>query len=187
MYTESPSLNDEYPESDVDASDLHAEGTSSYRAQRLRRGTSLRSSASARFALNRPSITRRTIRVLAPPSIAVLIGVSATLAWQSYGGLMIRAWAPSLGWLLPPPGPAATSAELQAQLKPLALDLAIVRRTVEHLGSNQDQLARKEDQMRQAFVTLQAAEQDIDQKILALAPPAPRAHAPPKPPQPPAQ
>src|SRR6516165_10398350 len=123
MYTESPSLNDEYPENDVDASDLHAEGTSSHRAQRLRRGTSLRSSASARFALNRPSITRRTIRVLAPPSIAVLIGVSATLAWQSYGGLMIRAWAPSLGWLLPRPARLQRLPSCRRSLSPWRLTL----------------------------------------------------------------
>ena len=189
MYTESPSLNDESPENDVDASDPHAEVASPHRVQRLRRGRS-RSSGfnNAQFALNRPSITRRTIRLLAPPSVAVLIGVGATLAWQSYGGQMVRAWAPSLGWLLPPPGPAVTSAELQVQLKPVALDLAIVRRSVEQLATNQDQLARKEDQLRQAFATLQAAEQDIDQKILALAPPAPRAaHVLPKPPQTPAQ
>jgi hypothetical protein len=177
MYTESLSLNDEYPEDDVNASDPHADGASSHRVQRVRGGTSPRSSGfkNAQFALNRPSLTRRTIRVLAPPSVAVLIGVGATLAWQSYGGQMVRAWAPSLGWLLPPPGPAVTSAELQALLEPVALDLAIVRRSVEQLATNQDQLARKEDQMRQAFATLQAAEQDIDQKILALAPPAPRA------------
>ncbi len=37
-----------------------------------------------------------------------------------------------------PPAPAVTSAELQAQLKPVALDLAIVRRSVEQLASNQD-------------------------------------------------
>jgi hypothetical protein len=193
MYTESPPLNDEYPENDVDASDAHGEGASSHRVHRLRRGTSLRSSSftDAQFALDGPSITRRIIRVLAPPSIAVLIGVGATLAWQCYGREMVGAWVPSLAWLLPAsrPGPPVTSAELQTQLKPVALDLAIVRRSVEQLATNQDQLARKEDQMRQAFATLRAAEQDIDQKILALAPPAPRAaHVPPpKSLQPPAQ
>ena len=74
---------------------------------------------------------------------------------------MVRAWAPSLGWLLP----VSPSAELQAQLKPVAVDLAIMRRSVEQLASNQDQLARKQDQMTQAFATLQGAEQDISQNI----------------------
>ena len=105
-----------------------------------------------------------------------LIGVGATLAWQSYGGEMIRVWAPSLGWL----SPASPSAELQALLKPVAVDLAIMRRSVEQLAANQDQLARKQDQMTQAFAVLQAAEQDIKQNILALAPLAPKAaHVPP--------
>jgi uncharacterized protein YPO0396 len=69
-----------------------------------------------------------------------------------------------------------------------AIDLALVRRSIEQLGANQDQLARKQDQMAQAIATLQAAEQDISQKILALAPPTPKpVHVPPKPVQPPAQ
>jgi hypothetical protein len=79
---------------------------------------------------------------------------------------------------------------LQAQVKPVALDLAIMRRSVEQLAGNQDQLARKQDQMAQAFATLlQAAVRDINQNILALAPLAPKAaHVPPpKPPQPAAQ
>jgi vacuolar-type H+-ATPase subunit D/Vma8 len=81
--------------------------------------------------------------------------------------------------------PASPSAELQAQVKPVALDLAILRRSVEQLASNQDQLARKQDQMTQAFAALQSAVRDINQNILALAPLAPKAaHAlPPKPPQ----
>jgi len=95
---------------------------------------------------------------------------------------MVRARAPSLSWLLPaaPSGPAVTSAELQAQLKPAALDLAIVRRSVEQLATNQDRLARKEDQLAQAIAIVQSAEQDISQKILAIAPPASKVvHVPP--------
>src|SRR6516164_4190835 len=60
-------------------------------------------------------------------------------------------------------------------LKPVALDLAIMKRSIEQLAGGQDQLARKQDQMTQAFATLQAAEQDIKQNILALAPLAPKA------------
>ncbi len=60
-----------------------------------------------------------------------------------------------------------------------------MKRSVEQLASNQDQLARKQDLMAQAFAALQAAEQDIKQNISALAPLAPKsAHVPPaKPPQ----
>jgi chromosome segregation ATPase len=71
--------------------------------------------------------------------------------------------------------PASLSEELQAQIKPVAVDLAIIRRSVEQLASNQDQLARKQDQLAQAFATMQAAVRDINQDILALAPLAPKA------------
>jgi hypothetical protein len=51
---------------------------------------------------------------------------------------------------------------------------------VEQLTSNQDQLARKEDQLAQAIAVVQSADQDISQKILAIAPPAPKVvHVPP--------
>jgi len=99
-----------------------------------------------------------------------------------------RARDPWLGWLLPVsttklPAPV-TSADVQQELKPMALDIALVRRSVEQFAANLDQLARKEEQMAQAIAALQAAEQDISQKISA--PPAPKAvHVPPpKPPQP---
>jgi hypothetical protein len=180
MYTESPPLNGAYPENDADA----AERTSPNKVNRLRPGAFPRSQGfkNTQIASDRPSIARRIIRALGRFCVAVLIGVGATLAWQSYGGEMVRAWAPSLGWLAPAsrPGPAVTSTELQQQLKPMAIDLALVRRSEEQLAANQDQLARKQDQMTQAFATLQAAEQDIKQNILALAPPAPKAaHVPP--------
>jgi len=185
MYsTESIPLNDEYAERDVDASNRDAERTTPNNLHRLRPSRSYRSSGlkNKQVASNRPSITRRIIRTLGRFAVAVLIGVGATLAWQSYGGEMVRAWAPSLGWLLPasPPGPAVTSTELQQQLRPMAIDLALVRRSEEQLAANQDQLARKQDQMTQAIATLQAAEQDLGQKILALAAPAAKAaHVPP--------
>jgi uncharacterized iron-regulated membrane protein len=183
MYsTQSSPLTDEYPERIAEAS--NAGGN---RVHRLRPGAFPRSSnlKNTQVASDRLWITRRIIRALGRFSVVLLIGVGATLAWQSYGGEMVRAWAPSLGWLLP----ASPSAELQAQLKPVALDLAILRHSVEQLAGNQDQLARKQDQMTQAFATLQAAVRDINQNILALAPLAPKAaHVPPpKPPQPAAQ
>jgi hypothetical protein len=123
-------------------------------------------------------------------SILLLSGVAGTLVCQSYGAEIVRAWIPSLGWLLPAPapGPAVTSPELQAQLKPVAIDLAIMRRSIEQLAVNQDQFARKQEQMAQAIMALQAAERDINQNILALAPLAPKAgHVSSKPAQLPAQ
>jgi len=177
MYTESPPLSHDHPGHDIDGSDRDAD-----RVQWLS-GTSRRAAGfkSSRLTSARPSTTRRVFRALARFTVAVLVGVGGTLVWQAYGGETVRAWAPSLGWLLPapPPGPAVTSPELQAALKPTALDLAIVRRSVEQLAGNQDQLARKQDQLAQAIALVQAAEQDINQKILAIAPPAPKVvHAP---------
>jgi hypothetical protein len=185
MYTESPPLNDRYPENDVDASDPDAER----RVHRVRGGSRrLSRPENAPFPGYGLSINQRILRALARFSVVVLIGVGLTLGWQYYAREMFGAWAPS--WLLPasPLDPAVTSSELQAQLKPMALDLAILSRSVDHLAASQDQLARQEDQLRQAFATLQAAEQDIDQKIFALAPAAPKAvHSLPKQPQPPVQ
>lgn len=187
MYTESPPLDGAYHEPNVDTGERTAERAASNPVRRLRPGTFRPSSGftNTQAATDRSSIARRIIRPVSRFSVAVLIGVGATLAWQSYGGEMIKAWAPSLGWLVP----ASASAELQALLKPVGLDLAIMKRSIEQLANNQDQLARKQDQLTQAFATLQAAEEDIKQNILALAPLAPKAaHVPPtKLPQSPAQ
>jgi len=170
MRIESPPLNDEYTHRDVDT-DLDVD-----RAPWLG-GTSRRASGSKsdQFLGDSLKKSRRITRTLALLSVAVLIGVGATLSWQ-----MVGPWAASAS----PPAPAVTSAEVQEQLKPVALDLAIVKRSVEQLATNQDQLVRKQDQVAQAIATLQAAEQNISQQILALAPPAappaPRAtHVPP--------
>jgi hypothetical protein len=198
MYsTKSSPLHDEYPERDVDAPDLDAERASSNRAHRLRPRTAYRSSGSenAQFRSDRPSVSRRVTRRLARFFLVVFIGVGGTLAWQHGDEVteMVRTWVPSLGWLLPvsttkAPAPAVTTTDLQQQLKFISIDLALVRRSTEQLTANQEQLARKQDQMAQAIATLQAAEQDLSQQILALAQPAQKTvHVAPKPAQPPAQ
>ena len=146
----------------------------------------------------RRSIGRRIFRTLARFFIAVLIGVGATLAWQSHGDdaqQMVRTWAPSLAWLLAVSttkpssddqgSTTATSAELEQQLKPLTLDLAIVRHSLEQLAVKIEQLGVKQEQMVQNITTLQAVEQDITQKISS--PLQSRAATPRKPPQPSAQ
>ena len=116
---------------------------------------------------------------------ATIEGVSETLAWQSYRGEareMVRAWAPSLGWLLPvsTTETVAATATLVQELKPISLDLALVRHTLQQLATNQDQLAAKQDQlaarqeqMAQNIATLQEIEQGVRQKILSL--PSPQA------------
>jgi hypothetical protein len=143
---------------------------------------------SNRVARVRPSIGRRIFRTLTRFSIAVLIGVGATLAWQSYGDAAKEtavARAPSLAWLLyvsttKSPAVATTSPGPAQQLEPLASNLDVVRRSVE-------QLAAKQEQMAQNIATLQAVEEDIRQK-LSSPPSQPAASVPQqKPPQPRAQ
>jgi hypothetical protein len=104
-------------------------------------------------------------------SIAVFIGVGATLGWQAYGDVaeqMLVARAPALAGLLSvsttkPPIVAATSTDRMQQLEPLASNLDVVRRSV-------DQLAAKQDQMAQSIAALQAVEEDIRQKISVTPP-----------------
>ena len=162
MHIESPPLSGEHTNRDVDA-DLDADRV------HWRSGTSRRASGfkSDQFPSGGLRNSSRITRTLALFSVAVLIGVAATVAWQSYGGEAVKTWAPSL---LPasttePPAPAVTSAELQAQLKSAALDLAIVKLSVEQLAGNQDLLARKQEQMAQAIGTLQAAERELSQTV----------------------
>ena len=182
--TESPPLND------VLKHDFDDEYAPTDRGRPLKPAKSYRSSGlkHAQFRSVRPSNGRRLTRSLFRFSLAAFIGIGGTLAWQYDGAEMVRAWDPSLGWLLPAPrpGPAVTSTELQQQLKPMAIDLALVRRTEEQLATNLDQLSRNQEQMAQAIATLQAAGQDLSKQILAFAPPAPKGSnvPPPKPLQP---
>jgi hypothetical protein len=128
---------------------------------------------SHQFALSRPSISERVLRAAARFSFTILVGVGATLGWQSYGdkaSVMVTAWAPSLSWLLPVSAtgsPVATLPELVEQLKPMSLDLAIVRRSLEQLAANQNQFAAKQEQIAQNVATLQEAAQEIRQAVYA--------------------
>ena len=143
--------------------------------------------AFGRGANGRPSIGRRMLRSLSRFSIAVVIGVAATLVWQSYSDAareMLAARAPTLAWLFSvavtkSPVAAATSAAQGQQLESLASNLDVVRRSVELLAAGQAQMALK-------IATLQAVEEDIRQKMsYALPSPAQQAASVPqqKPPQ----
>jgi hypothetical protein len=144
-------------------------------------------------ASGRRSIGMRIFRTVTRFFIAVLIGVGATLAWQSHGDAareMLLTRAPTLAWLLPvsttkSPVVVATTPDLAQQLGPLASNLDVVRRSVE-------QLAYKQEQIAQNIAALQAVEEDIRLKM-SFTPPSPvpvqqAASIPqPKPPQPRAQ
>lgn len=125
-------------------------------------------------ARKRPSLVRRMFRALTRFSIAVLIGVGATLGWQAYGDTareMLAAQAPELARLLPVPATrsplaAATPASPALQLEPLASNLEIVRRSVEQLAVRQEQLV-------QNIAALRVVDEDIRMKLaLAAQPPA---------------
>ena len=125
------------------------------------------------FSPRRPSVSKRVFRTVARFALAVFLGVGATLGWQSYGdqaSMTIRAWAPSLAWLLPvsaaeSPVASVTLPGLVEQLKPISIDLAIVRRTLDQLAANQNQLATKQEQIAQRLATLQEFEQESGQGV----------------------
>ena len=140
-------------------------------------------------ASRRSSVGRRMFGALTRFFITVLLGVGATLGWQSYGDeakQMLLARAPTLGWLLSismteSPPVNANSSDLTPQLAPLATNLDVVRRNLELLAARQEQ-------MSQNIAALQGTEQDIKDRLSfpPQPPPAPQAASIPqrKPPQP---
>ena len=65
----------------------------------------------------------------------LIIGVTGTLAWQSYGGPAretIASWSSHLGWLAPAAAPAGTAPE---RLKAMSLALAAVRQDIDKLAA----------------------------------------------------
>ena len=186
MYPPSTPLvpDDQYLERDFAPRDLDAERD----LQRMRR-------PQRQTAMKKPSVANRMVRSVSRFFAAILIGVAVTLAGQSYSeqlNEMIAGWAPSLASLLPVQGSkqtaeGAASSELAQQVKLIAADLAIVRRSMGQLAANQDQFAAKQEQMNQNIATLQQAQQEVRQQVLAppapkaAHPPAPAAHSPPQP------
>jgi hypothetical protein len=200
LYSQSPALAEKQWPIDEEISSLglarDPDARSDGRVGRSRTKPSTDASHPYRFGegrapSGRPSIGRRIARSLMRFSITVLIGVGATLGWQSYGDTakeMAVARAPALGWLLSTstaksPVVAATSPGPAQQLEPLASNLDVVRRSVE-------QLAYKQEQIVQNIAALQAVQEDIRQKVSSTpTAPAPQATSipQPKPPQPRAQ
>ena len=130
----------------------------------------------AQVATERPSNGRRMFR-FPRFSLAVLIGVGATLGWQSYGDEareIIIEQIPTLASLLAvskmkSPVVATTPPELVQQLIPLTFGLDVMRRSV-------DQLAAKQEQISQNIAALQGVEEDVRQKVSSTpAPPAQQA------------
>jgi hypothetical protein len=180
--------------------DVDSEHAPSHGEDRQKPGKPYRSSGndfqfrSDPFRSRKLPMRKRIARSVALFLFAVLVGVGGTLASQSYRYELVQLFPP-FGWFSPDvtmtaPVPAVTVSDLQDQLKPLAVDLGLVRRSIEQLTFNLDQLARKQDQLAQNMATLQAAEQEAGQKASAQPPPSKPVHVPLPPPkslQPPAQ
>ena len=80
--------------------------------------------------LNRTTRVRSFVRFLA----FFIIGVTGTLAWQSYGGPAretIASWSPRLAWLAPPA--ALTGPD---QIAAISQDLTVVRQSVDKLAAD---------------------------------------------------
>jgi hypothetical protein len=117
------------------------------------------------------AIKKRGSRGFGRYIVAILIGVAATLAWQSYGEsakqiIATKApelgWSPeakqtiaswTLGWTKPPAGPekqatpvaqtAPTAPSLEAgQVQQMTQSLAAMRQTVDQVAGGQNQMAR---------------------------------------------
>jgi hypothetical protein len=104
----------------------------------------------------RASLVKRASRGLARFLIIFCIGVTATLAWQSYGNAareMIANSSPQLAWLVP-----SASSPREQQLKAMSTDFATVRQRVDQLAANQQRMAGD-------IVKLLADQQELLQKI----------------------
>jgi hypothetical protein len=207
FFSQTASRDDEYDQGDGAERDSDSGNSSFFRRPRMARqesdydGRLRRPTAGAvhgsadlknkQLTAVTPSIGRRALRTVVRFSLVVLIGVSATLAWQSYNEQakeLLRDWVPPLAWLLPASPVAAENApKLGEELRPLAIDLALVRRSVEQLALDQRQLAVKQDNIAQDIAALQAVERDLRQNISSVPPPGtipiPR-HRPAQPPAP---
>src|SRR6516162_4642769 len=123
------------------------------------------------------------------------------LGWSPEAKQMIASWVQRLGWTKPPAGPESTAVRLTApqavastpkasaapssdpqQIRQIEADVAAVRQAVErHLGevrATVEQLAASQDQMAREITKLQAADEEILEKIPTPPPkraPLPRA------------
>jgi hypothetical protein len=93
-----------------------------------------------------PSELKRTARV--PSFVRVtmlfLVGVAATLAWQSYGvpaREAVASWSPRLAWLAPPAAPTGPD-----QIVAISRDLAVVRQSIDKLAADLTKLQAPQQQ-----------------------------------------
>jgi len=153
-------------------------------------------------------LKKRSSRGFGRYLVAILIGVAATLAWQSYGESVkqiIATRAPELGWSpqakqmiaswtlgwTKPPASSEKQASPVAQTAPTTptLDPSQVQQmtqNLEALRQTTDQLAGGQDQMRRDIARLEAAVAELIAKTPepTVQPSVVPAHKPPPPPPP---
>jgi hypothetical protein len=118
---------------------------------------------SVEVSSDRPSVAKRLFRTGACGFVITVI-VGGAFIWRSSDDTTketANGWINSLVWsspLLPNNLHQRQAPGLQQQLETIVGDLTIVRRIVE-------QVAARQDQMAQDIATLQAAEQNVSQKI----------------------
>jgi hypothetical protein len=119
-----------------------------------------------------PSVTKWTPSAASAVFVflfLVLAGVGGALAWRYYGGQatdVIGTPGALPGATNKPTVPPEGFAELQQQLKSIAVDLAAVRNTLEQQSAaNHDQLTRIQEQIAQPSIALQATKQELSQKL----------------------
>jgi hypothetical protein len=144
-------------------------------------------SKAGHIASDRPSIGGRMFRAFARFCIAVLIGVSATLAWQLHGDeaeKFVSTWLPSLNRFLPiatlaqnttfgqpastarvsAPAAAVTPSEVTQRLETMASDIVGVQRNLAQLADISHDLA----DVRRSLEQLAARQEQIAQSIATL-------------------
>jgi hypothetical protein len=110
-----------------------------------------------------PSLRKRASRALSRFLITFCLGVTATLAWQSYGDAareMIVNSYPQLGWLAAQAKPGAQNAPDmiavaapatpsfdQQQLNAMSLNIDALRQSVDRIAAGQEQITRSIDQV----------------------------------------
>jgi hypothetical protein len=169
------------------------------RATSLDDSPRLRGVKNDQFTLKRPSAGKRMFRALARLFLAALLGIGATLGWQSHGEeakQIVNAWAPSLSWVaaalptnsprerdasaspgqdsmqvptLPRSAPVAQSASVAATSE-LMPRLEEMARDLAAVRRGLEEFAIKQEQMSQRMATLEAAEQYVRQKMSTSTP-----------------
>jgi hypothetical protein len=164
------------------------------------RETSERRAIYSRLVAIEKEMKRRGSRTFTRYVVAILIGVAATLAWQSYGDAakrvvatsapklawspeakqMIASWVQQLGWTKSPAGsekiaaPVAQTAPTTSldseKVQQTAQNLVAVRETVQELAAGQKQVMREIDKLESAVM-------EILEKIPAPPPQPPGAPA----------